>query len=266
MNPTLSQLFVFPIKSCAPLRPDHAVVESRGLRGDRRWMIVDDAGTFITARKHPRLVLVRATPLDDALSLEAPGMPRLRLAPTANQEPTSVSIWKDQVTAQKAPAEVDAWISRYVGIPAHFVFMADDCVRRVDHEFAKSGDQVSFADSFPILLISQAALDELNARLDKPVSMLRFRPSLVVANSLPHAEDGWRSIRIGTIRFDVVKPCARCVLTTVDPQSGVPDPAGEPLRTLVSYRRFDKGVMFGQNLIARGTGVIRVGDDVSVID
>ncbi len=266
MNPSLSHINLFPIKSCAPLTPDRAFVELRGLRGDRRWMIVDADGKFITARKHPRLVMVRATPNDEGLSLEAPGMAPRQLDPILDSALTPVKIWKDEVMARSAHADADAWISTYLGVPARFVFMADDCVRAVDSDYAHVGDQVSFADGYPILLISQAALDGLNGRLATPVQMLRFRPSLVVANTVAHAEDGWRSIRIGGVRFELVKPCARCVLTTVDPESGIPDAAGEPLRTLVSYRRFDNGVMFGQNLIPRGTGAIRVGDEVSVID
>lgn len=265
MNPTISHINLFPIKSCAPVTPDQATVESRGLHGDRRWMVVDADGKFVTARKQPRMVLIRAVPVDDALALDAPGMPALRLVPPAKSAQTSVAIWKDELTAQAANAQADAWISTYLGMPARFVFMADDCVRPVDPDYAQAGDQVSFADGFPILLISQVALDELNGRLDAPVPMLRFRPNLVVANTTAHAEDSWRSIRIGTIRFDVVKPCSRCVLTTVDPESGIPDSAGEPLRTLVSYRRTDNGVMFGQNLIPRGTGVIRIGDAVTII-
>lgn len=266
MQPTLSHINVFPIKSCAPLTPDHAVVEKRGLRGDRRWMIVDDAGKFITARKHPRLVLIRAVFDRGAVLLAAPGMPGLRLLTQARAETSKVILWADEVAGSTAEAQADAWISDYLGFPARFVYMADDCVRPVDPSYAHVGDQVSFADGFPLLLVSQAALDDLNARLESPVPMLRFRPSLVIANTSSHAEDGWRSIRIGEVTFDVVKPCVRCVLTTVDPATGEFDPSGEPLRTLVSYRRGPRGVTFGQNLIPRGSGTINVGDQVSIIE
>ncbi len=266
MQPTLAHINLFPVKSCAPLTPDHAIVEWRGLRGDRRWMIVDATGKFITARKHPRLVLISAVFDADALLLDAPGMTRLRLAPDACASGSKVIVWDDEVAGLPAQADADVWISNYLGFAARFVFMAEDCVRPIDPVYAKPGDQVSFADGFPLLLISQAALDQLNARLESAVPMLRFRPSLVVANTTPHAEDGWRTIRIGEATFDVVKPCVRCVLTTVDPATGKFDPSGEPLRTLVSYRRGPKGVTFGQNLIPRGSGTIRVGDQVSIIE
>ena len=266
MQPTLAHINLFPVKSCAPLTPDHAIVERRGLRGDRRWMIVDAEGQFITSRKHPRLVLIHAAFDHDSLLLDAPGMRRLRLSSDASAPRSSVTVWDDVVAALPAQAGADAWISAYLGFAAHFVFMADDCVRPVDPTYAGPGDQVSFADGFPLLLISQAALDQLNTRLGSPVPMLRFRPSIVVANTMPHAEDDWRAIRIGDVAFDVVKPCVRCVLTTVDPATGEIDQNGEPLRTLISYRRGDKGVTFGQNLIPRGSGTIRVGDQVSIIE
>ncbi len=266
MQPTLTHINLFPIKSCAPLTPDHAIVERRGLRGDRRWMIVDADDQFITARKHPRLVLIRAVFDDDALLLDAPGMRCLRLTPDACAPRSNVTVWDDEVAALPAQAGADAWISDYLGFSARFVFMAEDCVRLIDPTYAGPGEQVSFADGYPLLLISQAALDQLNARLKSPVTMLRFRPSIVVANTAAHAEDTWRTIRIGDVTFDVVKPCVRCVLTTVDPATGEIDRNGEPLRTLISYRRGDKGVTFGQNLIPRGSGTIRVGDLVSIVE
>ncbi len=266
MKPTLAHINVFPIKSCAPLTLDHAFVESRGLRGDRRWMVVDAQGKFVTARKNPRMVLILVVFDGDGLLLEAPGMARLRLAPSTQPAPLNITIWNDDVVAEVADAAANDWISAYLGFPSRFVFMADDGVRPIDPNFSQQGDQVSFADGFPLLLISQAALDNLNSRLPSPVPMLRFRPSLVVADTKPHAEDSWRSIRIGDIRFDVVKACVRCVLTTVNPETGRFDEIGEPLRTLLSYRRTDKGVTFGQNLIPRGTGTIKIGDEIVIID
>lgn len=265
MNPTLSGIHIYPVKSCAALDIGQAHVEPRGLAGDRRWMIVDANGKFVTARKHPRMVLIRVGLEAHVLVLAAPGMPELHLRAVAEKARTAATVWDSEVMAMPADDEADAWISRYLGFPARFVHMDSDCQRKVDIDYAPAGEQVSFADGFPLLLISQASLDGLNQRLAEPVGMLRFRPSLVVAGTAGHAEDGWRRIRIGKVRFDLVKPCARCVLTTVDPARGEFDPSGEPLRTLIGYRRSDKGVMFGQNLIPRDSGLIRVGDGVEVL-
>lgn len=265
MAACLSAIHVYPIKSCAPLSPREAVVEARGLAGDRRWMITDEAGAFLTARKHPRLTRIRAVADGAAWQLEAPDMPELRLPQPAPGVRIEATVWRSLVQALPADSDADAWISAYLGLPARFVHMDAECRRAVNPAHGRPGDEVSFADGYPLLLISQAALDALNARLAAPVPMLRFRPSLVVAGTAPHAEDGWRRIRVGAIEFDVVKPCTRCVFTTVDFESGEFDPTGEPLRTLAAYRRTPAGVTFGQNLIPRGTGTLRLGDAVEVM-
>ncbi len=265
MKPVLSSIRIYPLKSAAALKPEHALVEARGLAGDRRWMVVDAVGKFVTARKHPRLLLIRADAGGDGLVLDAPGMPRLHLEPAPASPRLEVSVWRNQMRAMLADEVANAWISRYLGFAARFVHMDAEAIRPVDPDYSQAGDEVSFADGYPLLLISRAALDALNEKLELPVTMSRFRPNLVVADTLPHAEDGWRSIRIGQVRFDVVKPCSRCVLTTVDPHRGEFDPAGEPLRTLTGYRRSPGGVTFGQNLIPRGNGRIALGDEVEIL-
>lgn len=266
MTPTLSAIHVFPIKSGAAWIRDEAEVEPRGLAGDRRWMVADANGRFLTARQHPRLTLIRARADGAALDLEAPGMPPLRLAPSQSAARIEATVWKSIVPAQIADTAADAWIGAFLGLPARFVHMDAACARAVSPDYGRPGDEVSFADGYPLLLISQTALDALNARLERPVPMLRFRPNLVVAGTTAHAEDGWKRIRIGAIEFDVVKPCTRCVFTTVDFARGEFDPAGEPLRTLARYRRTPQGVTFGQNLIPRGRGTLRVGDAVEVLE
>ena len=266
MTPTLAALHIFPIKSSAPLRVAEATVEPRGLRHDRRWVVTDADGRFLTGRQHPRLTLLKALPLNDAaLALSAPGMPVLHLQRPESSERVDITVWKNTVPALPADAEADAWISQFLGLPARLFFMDDDCVRPVDPDYAKSGDEVSFADAFPLLMISQGSLDALNAKLAAPVPILRFRPNFVVANTQAHAEDEWQRVRIGSIEFDLVKQCSRCVFTTVDFEKGAFDPTGEPLRTLLTYRRGERGVMFGQNVIPRGVGTVRVGDAVEVI-
>ncbi len=264
---TLSALHLFPVKSCAPVSPPEAVVERRGLVGDRRWMVVDaDDGRFLTARKWPRMTLVCATLREGVLEVAAPDMPSIVVRPNAQASARrDVVVWGTTVSARRAEPAADAWISAFLGRPAAFVLMDEDASRAVDPEYAHQGDEVSFADGFPLLLISQASLDGLNARLDSPVPMLRFRPNLVVAGTPAHAEDGWRRIRVGDIEFDVVKPCTRCVLTTVDFERGEFDARGEPLRTLLTYRRGTSGVTFGQNLIPRGAGTLCIGDAVDVL-
>jgi uncharacterized protein YcbX len=272
MTPTLSAIHIFPLKSGAPLPLDAATVEPRGLTGDRRWMAIDASGKFVTGRQLAGLTLVRARPDGDALQLDAPGMPGLRVEVprAADGACVETAVWGARVTLQLAADAAHVWLSRFLGTDLRLLHMDDACLRAVkakyDGKYGRDEDIVSLADAFPLLLISQAALDALNAKLAQPVPMLRFRPNLVVAGTPPHAEDDWKRIRIGAVEFDVVKACTRCVFTTVDFERGERDPSGEPLRTLTTYRRTPDGVTFGQNLIPRERGTLRVGDAIEVIE
>lgn len=263
---TLSRLFCYPIKSTAALELDVGEVESLGLAGDRRWMLVDSDGRFITGRTQPGLVRVRARPTPDGLILEAPGMETLDVAAAAMHARCEVQVWNDRVPALTGFGEADAWFSRFLGQHARLVWMDDSVRRAVDPQYSRDGDIVSFADAYPMLLIPEASLDALNAHLAEPVDMLQFRPNLVVAGGTAFAEHGWRRIRIGEIEFDVAKPCTRCIFTTVSPVLGRKSDDGEPLKTLTRLRRVDGKVVFGMNLIPRNTGRLQVGDPVDLVD
>jgi uncharacterized protein YcbX len=193
----------------------------------------------------------------------------LKIATPAQGTRVDTAVWGAAVAPLLASNDAHAWISDYLHAPHRLVYMDDACARplkaKYDGKYGEDSDEVSFADGFPLLLTSQASLDLLNSKLAEPVPMLRFRPNLVVAHTAPHAEDGWKRIRIGAIEFDLVKPCSRCVFTTVDFERGEFDPSGEPLRTLTTYRRGDRGVTFGQNVIPRSGGTVRVGDEVAVL-
>jgi uncharacterized protein len=261
----LSDLYLYPIKSCAPLALDDARVDVRGLAGDRRWMIVDADGRFITGRQFPELTLVHARPVEGGLTLDAPGMPSLHVATPTPSEHSVVEIWKKPVAATFASIEAGDWLSRYIDSTARLVYMDDTVQRQVDPAFAREGDIVGFADSFPIMLLGRGSLEKLNSQLDVPVSMTRFRPNFVVDVDEPHAEDAWTRITIGDVEFDVAKDCTRCNFVNVDPATGRKSHDGQPLKTLTGYRRFDIGVTFGRHLIPRSHGVVRRGDEVRVL-
>jgi uncharacterized protein len=263
--PTLRSIHIYPLKSCAPLSLDEATIGARGVAHDRRWMVVDENLRFVTGREFPRLTLINAVPDGDSIVLTASSMPSLRIDPPKNAERLRTNVFDDAVDPLFACDAAHAWVSQFLGKPCRVVYMDSNCVRPVDPDYSNAGDEVSFADGYPVLLISQGAIDHLNTRLNTPVPILRFRPNLVVDGTLPHAEDGWKRIRIGQVEFDLVKACTRCVFTTVDFERGERDPSGEPLRTLTTYRRSPKGVTFGQNLIPRRFGTLRVGDDVHVL-
>lgn len=264
---TLSSIGVYPLKSAGGLAPRAWSVDAMGLEDDRRWMVVDLDGGFVTARTDPRLALLRVAFAEQRRSLwvRASGFEPLSVG-RPSELSARVAVWGDEVQAAPVSPEADAWFSAFLGRKVRAVYLPPSGQRQVDLAFARPGDRVGFADGFPALLVTDTALNELNRRLDQPVTMARFRPNLVISGARAHAEDGWKRLRIGSIEFDVVKPCARCTMTTIDPETGVK--AGpEPLRALASYRR-DPGsgeVMFGQNLIHRGAGELRVGDAVTVI-
>lgn len=256
---SLSGICVYPVKSVAGVDCAEAVVESAGLAGDRRWMLVDPEGRFVTGRQLPELVRIRVQLGADGSLCLPDGH---RVAPAATGISQEVTIWRDHVAALEPDPAASDWFSQRLGRPLRLVCGDPTAPRAVQGPGARDGDVVSFADGYPALLISEASLAELSARVGRPVEMARFRPNLIVAGGSAHQEDDWSAVEIGGLRFDVAKTCTRCVFTTVDPETGERSPDGEPLATLKSYRRSGDGVIFGMNLIPRGRGVIRVGDPV----
>lgn len=261
---TLSEINIYPIKSAKGISVRTALVERRGIQFDRRWMVVDAAGVFLSQRGFPRLALISTHLGSGTLHVTAPGMNTLTLPlQPGGADPIRVHIWDDTVDAILAGDEAHKWFSTYLEVPSQLVFMPENSIRHVEPGSAIDNDIVSFADGFPLLLISRQSLDDLNDRLVTPVSMNRFRPNIVVNNSDPFAEDRWKRIRIGTMLFYVVKPCSRCITTTVDQETGIQ--GKEPLATLSRYRKVAGNVLFGQNIIPENVGTITVGDRVEII-
>ena len=264
----LVRITVYPLKSGTGVDPDASHVESYGLRGDRRWMAVDGDGVCVTARERPQLVRVRAESDGAALRLEMQGRSPLAVPyPDAGAPVARVRIWGQACGALDAGDTAARWMSEALDKPVRLVAMDDRFKRRPDPDRTRPEDEVSFADCYPVLAIGRSSLDDLNTRTPAPASMRRFRPNFVVSGGAPYEEDGWRRIRIGTVEFEGVENCARCELPTVDPDTGIPDPMREPMRTLARYRRRTTGGVFlGQNLVPRSAGTVRVGDRVVVIE
>lgn len=256
----VSALYVYPIKACRGVRVSEWPVVERGFDADRRWMIVDQAGVFVSQREVTRLALV-STAFDGAsLRVTAPGLTPL-LLPRGHElaAARSVRIWSDE-SRGCVHTEGSAWFSEYLGASHELVYMPDAERRAVNPERARAADIMSFADGYPFLLISEASLGELNRRLTEPVPMERFRPNIVISGTEPFAEDEFSELRLGGISFRGVKRCDRCSVTTIDIETG--RPSREPLRTLSTFRLQDSRVWFGMNLIHDGPGVLRVGDSV----
>ncbi|RMH65940.1 MAG: MOSC domain-containing protein [Bacteroidetes bacterium] len=261
---TLDALWTYPLKAARGLSLTEAEVETRGLVGDRRWMLVDSDGRFMSQRSHPRLARVRVEPTAAGLRVEAPEAPAMWVERPDAPATERVVVWDDSLPASPAGADADAWFTRYLGTPCHLVYLPDTVRRPVDPAYASSRHHVSFADGFPVLVIGTASLADLNGRLASPVTLHRFRPNVVVRTEQPFVEDTWRRIRVGEVVLDLVKPCARCVVTTIDPETA--EPGREPLRTLATYRRQGRKVLFGQNALVHRPGWLRVGTAVEVLE
>ncbi len=264
-QPVLSQLNIYPLKSAGGISLENVIPEARGLAHDRRWMVVDDSGQFMSQRTYPNMALINTSLSTQTLNLNAPGMSKLCLPlfPTEG-ESQEVEIWSDLCEAWTTNPQATKWISEYIGKSCAIVYMPDHSNRPVDARYAVGENQVAFSDGFPLLLISEASLNDLNSRLPESVTMKRFRPNLVVKNTEPYEEDSWKKIIIGECEFNIVKPCSRCILTTVDPENGKFS-GKEPLRTLATYRKVNGKVMFGQNLITTIKGELKLGMPVEII-
>jgi uncharacterized protein YcbX len=259
------------VKSCAGIRYEQAELVERGLRYDRQWMVVDADNKFITQREEPTMALIKTAITNDALVLTAPEMPPLSI-PLAEREGEryDVTVWKDSPQALDEGDEAAQWLSAFLQREARLVRIPESTKRLTSTEYTPIPGTLSFADGYPLLFISEGSLEDLNSRLaargKDPITMNRFRPNVVVGGCDPYAEDDWQRIRVGEIAFDVVKPCARCAITTVDQSRGVSPDVKEPLATLATYRRGKNGgAMFGQNVLHRNLGVLRVGDTIEVI-
>lgn len=270
----LSQINLYPIKSCAAKSLSTSFIEPHGLAFDRRFVIADKQGIFLTGRTHPKLSLIQSKLTPQGLQVTAANMPPLTLNyRDFSSQYQNVQVWNDTINAQHCSPLIDRWFSDYLGLSCQLLYFGERSQRSVKGHRQNSAVKIAFADGYPLLLISQASLDDLNQRIaidhgiQNQVSMMHFRPNLVVNNSLAFAEDGWQRIRIGEVVFEIVKPCSRCIFTTVDPQTAQKHPLQVPLVTLKKYR-FDNAkqeIMFGQNLIALNQGQISVNDKVEIL-
>ena len=264
---TVAAVVRYPVKSCAGHSVERAELDAYGIVGDRRWLIVDPDGEFLTQRDAPRLALLRPDLNEGGLTLSAPGVDTIDVPINTDGPTLDVRVWNDRCRGVDQGDDAAAWLSDYLGASHRLVKMTSDFERPVDADYAVSADDaVSYADGFPVLLANTGSLDELNRRLESPVPMDRFRPNIVVSGADPFEEGTWKTIRIGDVTFHVVKPCARCVVTTTDQATG--ERGTEPLTTLASFRRDENGkVYFGQNLIHSAKhGEIAVGDAVTILD
>src|SRR5688572_29315260 len=297
----VSEVNIYPIKSLKGIGLSESVIEKRGLRHDRRWMLTDPDGMFFTQREVPKMAAITVEVTSDGLQVtgENEGEMTIPFEPDRGSR-QNVVVWQSEVDGLVYNGQISEWFSDVLGLKCQLVLMPESSKRSVNEHFDSGGDIVSFADGYPLLLANEASLEELNRRIAaneelpprpaatppkqggeffEPIPMNRFRPNVVISEAEPFAEDSWRKLRIGETIFRVPKPCARCVIPTIDQERGEFD-GKEPSRTLAIFRRtrqvypdtFEKygfqgnEVLFGTNLIPENPGAtIRIDDTVEVL-
>ena len=265
----LTGLYLYPIKSLGGYAVAEAEVTARGLRHDRRWLLVDERNRFMTQRQEPDMALLTVAPAHNGFLVrhrQRPALLPLFVPFEATPDRTLfVTVWDDIMWAWRGAPEADEWLAEALGRPCRLVYMSDMVRRDVEPDHNPEGQLVSFADGYPFLLVGDAALADLNTRLAQPVPLDRFRPNLVFGGGAAYDDDTWENFQIGDVPFRAVRGCGRCVLTTIDQQTATKNPLGDPLRTLATYRKAESSTLFGQNVTGPTKGHLRVGDVLTVL-
>jgi uncharacterized protein YcbX len=262
----VSDIYIYPIKSLGGFSVTEAIVTEKGFQHDRRWMLVDNEGKFMTQRQVAAMALLQTAITPDGIYVYHKQHPGKNITIPFLLSPVSikqVKIWNDICDAWcYDDTTINSWFSEILETECELVYMPDDTKRMVDTDYAKNNETTSFSDGYPFLIIGQSSLDALNTKLTEPLPINRFRPNIVFTSGEPHIEDSWQHITISGVDFFGVKTCGRCIITTIDQQTAAGNK--EPLKTLASYRVFNNKVKFGMNLLHKGTGVVRVGEAIIV--
>ncbi len=265
----LSEIYIYPVKSLGGIRLKEAEVTDRGLQYDRRWMLIDDNNRFISQREYPQLALFSVSIQDDYLLITDNKTGKILTIGHSPirpyNHPLNVIIWDDEVEAWEVSEIANNFFTEALGMPVRLVYMPEESYRKTDGNYSLKGNEItSFSDGYPILIIGQSSLDDLNNRLAEPITINRFRPNFVFTDGQEFEEDEWHEFTVGGLRFFGVKPCARCIMTTIDPLTGEKK-GKEPLLTLNRYRKAGSKILFGQNVLINHVGKVAVGDEIEVV-
>jgi uncharacterized protein len=262
----VSHLYIYPIKSLAGIAKETVEIANTGFKYDRRWMLIDENNIFLSQRTHPQMALLQPTETKEGIVVTHKNNPLQSInIPFYNEGKSTiqVTIWDDVCEAVEVSTLCSNWFSEMLQINCKLVYMPDETKRLVDKRYAANNEVTSFSDGYPILIIGQASLDTLNTKLDHPIPMNRFRPNIVFTGGHAHIEDEMESFTINDINFLGVKPCARCVMTTIDQQNI--EKGKEPLKTLATYRTKNNKIYFGQNILQQQNGHITIGEDIHIV-
>ncbi|MEI6508635.1 MAG: MOSC N-terminal beta barrel domain-containing protein [Bacteroidota bacterium] len=265
MNYAVSHIYIYPIKSLGGIQLSKTEVEPEGLKYDRRWMLVDDEGCFLSQRSLPQLCLFDVSMENQTVFITHRNFPNSEISfpiHDFSEEKIQVKIWDDEVEANLVDATIDKWFSDILKTNCRLVRHSSSTKRKVDNQFALKGEETGFSDGFPVLIIGEKSLDDLNDKLQNKIQMNRFRPNIVFSGGNAFDEDKFGEIEIGSSKMKVVKPCSRCVMTTIDQHTS--SRGNEPLQTLSTYRNTDNKIHFGQNVLVVSVGEIKVGDEIRI--
>jgi uncharacterized protein YcbX len=265
---SISALYIYPVKSLAGIQLEQSQLSEFGLHNDRRWLIVDEDGLFMSQRTTPKMATIK-TALKDGVLMLSHKDKKIKVPKAISKSKTiQVTVWNDSLNAQLLSCEVDEWLSEILGQTCHLVYMPKSAERQIDKDFAKENQYVSFADAFPLLLVSQASIDDLNKRLETPVNINRFRPNIVVEGIAAFAEDLWKDFTINKVKYHMAKPCSRCIMPSINQQTGKQENV-KLLSILNKYRKFDKKIKFAVNILYKDSSkvnnqYIQVGDVIKL--
>lgn len=259
---TLSEINIYPVKSLGGISVKQSYAGEKGFSYDRRWMITDADNKFLTQRDFPEFSLIGTEFIADGIKLFIRTSPENHVVlPYETQgQLVNTQVWDDIVAAVHYSKEADEWISGFIKSSCRFLYMPESSKRLIPEPFALHEESVSFADGFPYLVIGESSLNDLNNRLKDALPMNRFRPNLVFNGGSAYEEDEWKYFSIGEVEFKAVKPCARCMITTIDQETA--QKGKEPLATLSRYRMKNNQIFFGMNVMAVTTGIIKVEDRI----
>jgi uncharacterized protein YcbX len=256
----VKEIYIYPIKSLAGIHCQNALAEEMGFENDRRWMLIDAENQFITQREHRILSQFYPKISDGKIEIIFENQKHEFFINENLEQPINVKVWEDDSEVVEVNKATSKWFSKHLGFECKLVKIIKNGDRKHGSSRLKETFNVSLADGYPYLLIGSKSLDFLNEKLDDEITILRFRPNIVISSENPHEEDDFKTFKIGEVQFKNVKPCGRCIMVNNDPQNG--NLKKEPLRTLSKYRQVDNSVLFGTNIVSLNSGVISVGDEV----
>jgi uncharacterized protein len=262
----ISQLFIYPVKSLSGIAKQSVEIVNTGFKHDRRWMLIDENNVFLSQRTHPQMALLQTAEGENGITVFHKQNPQEAITISFENnydKKLMVTVWDDTCVAAEVNKNLDDWFSDILHINCKLVYMPNDTKRLVDKRYALNDEITSFSDGYPILMIGQNALDNLNKKLTEALPIDRFRPNIVFTGGHAHIEDELAAFSIDEMNFLGVKPCSRCVMTTINQQTA--QKAKEPLKTLATYRMKNNKIYFGQNVLQQQNGFISVGSEMKII-